>query len=34
MTKNQIENFKSSKVTQANLNDKKAILKNLKILNQ
>ena len=32
MTKNQIENFKSSKVTQANLNDKKAILKNLKIL--
>ena len=32
MTKNQIENFKSSKVTQANLKDKKEILKNLKIL--
>ena len=31
-TKNQIENFKSSKVTQANLKDKKEILKNLKIL--
>ena len=32
MAKNQLQNFKSSKVTQANLADKKNILKNLKIL--
>ena len=31
MVKNQIENYKSSKVTQANLAEKKNILKNLKI---
>lgn len=32
MVKSQMANYKSSKVTQANLNDKKKILKNLKIL--
>ena len=32
MVKNQIANYKSSKVTQANLAEKKGILKNLKIL--
>ena len=32
MVKSQIANYKSSKITQANLCDKKKILKNLKIL--